>query len=139
MISDKGLEKLREQIAAWPMAQRFTAQRLIEEYLRDREDLRAYQATGLTPESVEALKLSAMGKAIAEVKEFNGLLIDRLRELAADDKDGHVAVTRCKDCKYGAPWCRDEYACGHPEYELCEGVRGYPGDYFCAYGEPKGE
>ena len=96
MISDKELEKLREQIAAWPMAQRFTAQRLIEEYLRDREDLRVYQATGLTPESVEALKLSAMGKAIAEVKEFNGLPVDHLRKLEEADKDGRVVVLPCK-------------------------------------------
>lgn len=139
MVSDEELKKLQEQIAAWPMAQRFTAQRLIEEYLRNRENLRAYQATGLTPESVEALKLSAMGKAIAEVKEFNGLLIDRLRELAAAGKDGCVAVTRCKDCKYGVADCCGEYVCGHPEYELCEGVWSYPADYFCAYGEPKGE
>lgn len=96
MISDEKLKKLQEQIAAWPMAQRFTAQRLIEEYLRNREDLRTYQATGLTPEGVEALKLSTMGKAIADVKEFNGLLIDRLRELAAADKEGRVVVLPCK-------------------------------------------
>lgn len=48
-----------------------------------------------------------------------------------------VVVTRCKDCKYGVADCCGEYVCGHPEYELCEGVWCYPGDYFCAYGEPK--
>lgn len=58
--------------------------------------LKAYEDTGLTPESVEALKLSIMGKAISEIKEFNGLPIDRLRELAEADKDGRVVVLPCK-------------------------------------------
>lgn len=54
--------------------------------------LAAYEDTGMTPESVEALKLSMMGKAIAEIKEFNGLPVDRLRELAEADKDGRLVV-----------------------------------------------
>nr|DAO61418.1 MAG TPA: hypothetical protein [Caudoviricetes sp.] len=54
--------------------------------------LAAYEDTGLEPESVEALKLSMMGKAISEIAEFNGLSIDRLRELAEANKDGRVAV-----------------------------------------------
>lgn len=58
--------------------------------------LAAYEDTGLTPGSVEALKLSMMGKAISEIAEFNGLPIDRLRELAEADKDGRVAVLPCK-------------------------------------------
>lgn len=62
--------------------------------------LAAYEDTGLTPESVEALKLSMMGKAISEIKEFNGLPIDRLRELAEADKEGRVVVL---PCKVGAP------------------------------------
>ena len=57
--------------------------------------LAAYEDTGLQPESVEALKLSMMGKAISEITEFNGLPIDRLRELAEADKDGRVAVLPC--------------------------------------------
>ena len=60
------------------------------------ERLAAYEDTGLTPESVEALKLSMMGKAIAEIKEFNGLPVDRLRELAEADKDGRLVVLPCK-------------------------------------------
>lgn len=65
--------------------------------------LKDYEDTGLTPESVEALKLSIMGKAISEIKEFNGLPIDRLRELAEADKDGRVVVLPCKvgDVVYG--------------------------------------
>lgn len=58
--------------------------------------LAPYEDTGLTPESVEALKLSMMGKAITEIKEFNGLPVDRLRELAEADKDGRLAVLPCK-------------------------------------------
>lgn len=52
--------------------------------------LAAYEDTGLYPESVEALKLSMMGKAISEITEFDGLPIDRLRELAEADKDGRL-------------------------------------------------
>lgn len=56
------------------------------------ERLAAYEDTGLYPESVEALKLSMMGKAISEITEFDGLPIDRLRELAEADKEGRVVV-----------------------------------------------
>lgn len=58
--------------------------------------LKAYEDTGMYPESVEALKLSMMGKAISEITEFNGLPIDRLRELAEADKDGRVVVLPCR-------------------------------------------
>lgn len=58
--------------------------------------LAAYEDTGLYPESVEALKLSMMGKAISEITEFDGLPIDRLRELSEADKDGRVVVLPCK-------------------------------------------
>lgn len=58
--------------------------------------LAAYEDTGLYPESVEALKLSMMGKEISEITEFDGLPIDRLRELAEADKDGRVVVLPCK-------------------------------------------
>lgn len=54
--------------------------------------LAAYEDTGLYPESVEAIKLSMMGKAISEITEFDGLPIDRLRELAEADKDGRLVV-----------------------------------------------
>lgn len=54
--------------------------------------LAAYEDTGLHPESVEALKLSMMGKAISEITEFDGLTIDRLRELADADKDRRLVL-----------------------------------------------
>lgn len=60
----------------------------VERFLR----LAAYEDTGLEPESVESLKLSMMGKAISEITEFNGLPIDRLRELAEADKAGRLVV-----------------------------------------------
>lgn len=59
------------------------------------ERLREYEDTGLYPESVEALKLSMMGKAISEITEFDGLPIDRLRELAEADKDGRALILPC--------------------------------------------
>ena len=63
-------------------------------YCRNRlkNRLAAYEDTGLEPESVEALKLSMIGKAISEITEFDGLPIDRLRELAEADKDGRMVV-----------------------------------------------
>ena len=60
------------------------------------ERLKAYEDTWLEPESVEALKLSMMGKTIAEIKEFSGLPVDRLRKLAEADEDGRVVVLPCK-------------------------------------------
>ena len=67
--------------------------------------LKAYEDTGMYPESVEALKLSMMGKAISEITEFNGLPIDRLRELTEADKDGRVVVL---PCKAGERWTDDD-------------------------------
>lgn len=58
--------------------------------------LAAYEDTGLEPEAVEHLKLASMGKAIAEIKEFEGLPIDRLRELAQADREGRCVVLPCK-------------------------------------------
>ena len=93
MVSDEALKKLQEQIAAWPMAQRFVVQQLIEEYLRNREDVRAYEATGLTAEEVPTL-----------VKDWNDLCtivgecggITRVKALAEADKDGRLVVLPCK-------------------------------------------
>ena len=67
--------------------------------------LAAYEDTGLYPESVEALKLSMMGKEISEITEFDGLPIDRLRELAEADKDGRVVVL---PCKVGERWADED-------------------------------
>lgn len=68
------------------------------EYSGDWVDrLAAYEETGLKPEAVEHLKLASMGKAIAEIKEFEGVPIDRLRKLAQAEKTGQLVVLPCKD------------------------------------------
>ena len=109
------------------------------------ERLAAYEDTGLEPESVEALKLSMMGKAISEITEFDGLSIDRLRELAEADKDGRVVVLPCKvgDTLWGtgrdnvpremeleAP---DIRAVCTDEDNLCMSTCNRKPDGFCAY------
>ena len=67
--------------------------------------LAAYEDTGLYPESVEALKLSMMGKAISEITEFDGLPIDRIRELAEAEKDRRLVML---PCKVGERWADED-------------------------------
>ena len=87
MVSDEALKKLQEQIAAWPMERRFVVQQLIRDYLRNREDMRAYEATGLTPRGVEILKeekLSSDGMILIGrlmSKKLHEIGCERLREL----------------------------------------------------------
>ena len=96
MVSDEALKKLQEQIAAWPMAQRFVVQQLIRDYLRDREDLRAYEATRLTPERcAEFARAEAEGRYIV-MRDAEQEGVARLRELAEADKDGRLVVLPCK-------------------------------------------
>ena len=94
MVSDEALKKLQEQIAAWPIAHRFTVQRLIESYLRDRQELRAYQSTGLTPEEVlpkeKADEIALKLMRLADLESICSYT--RLRDLAEADKDGRVVV-----------------------------------------------
>ena len=96
MVSDEALKKLQEQIAAWPMTQRFVVQQLIEDYRMDREDLRAYKATGLTPEEVERSKLEIEAGCVKAIARTYGIDINRLRKLAEADRDGRVVVPPCK-------------------------------------------
>lgn len=60
------------------------------------ERLAAYEDTGLTPEEVAAAKMALMGKTLAEITEFEGVPIARLRALAEADKDGRCVVLPCK-------------------------------------------
>lgn len=60
------------------------------------ERLKAYEDTKRTPEQIEALEAAIMGKAVAQITEFEGLPIARLRELAVADKDGRCVVPPCK-------------------------------------------
>lgn len=98
MVSDEALKKLQEQIAAWPMTQRFVVQQLIEDYRRNREDLRAYKATGLTPEEVLPKdKADEIALKLMRLADLESLCsYDRLRELAEADKNGRVVVPPCK-------------------------------------------
>lgn len=96
MVSDEALKKLQEQIAAWPMTQRFVVQQLIEDYRRNREDLRAYKATGLTPAEVERSKLEIEAGCVKAIARTYGIDINRLQKLAEADKDGRLVVLPCK-------------------------------------------
>lgn len=88
MVSEEALKKLQEQIAAWPMTQRFVVQQLIEDYRRNREDLRAYEETGLTPELVQETA------ELAIWVHDNG--IEKIKEWIKADKDGRLMVLPCK-------------------------------------------
>ena len=94
MVSGEALKKLQEQIAAWPMTQRFVVQQLIEDYRRNREDLRAYKATGLTPEEVlpkdKADEIALKLMRLADLESICSYT--RLRELAEADRDGRLVV-----------------------------------------------
>lgn len=100
MVSDDTLKKLQEQIAAWPMTQRFVVQQLIRDYLRDREDLRAYKDTGLTPEEAKRMSNILMDVGIDYNCSWeyvkNCLPDTRLRELAEADKGGRAVVLPAK-------------------------------------------
>ena len=50
-----------------------------------------------TPEKAERVKLAFMGKAVYEIKEFNGVPIKRLIELAEAEKDGRVLILPPED------------------------------------------
>ena len=94
MISNEALTKLQEQIAAWPMTQRFVVQQLIEDYRRNREDLRAYEATGFEPEEVLPKdKADEIALKLMRLADLESLCnYTRLRELAEADKDGRPVV-----------------------------------------------
>ena len=69
------------------------------------ERLKQYEDTKRTPEQIEALEAAIMGKAVAQITEFEGLPIARLRELAVADKDGRVVVL---PCKVGERWTDED-------------------------------
>lgn len=94
MVSDEALKKLQEQIAAWPMTQRFVVQQLIEDYRRNREDLRAYKDTKLTPEEVSTL-IKDFSDLCTIVGECGG--ISRVRALDKADKDGRLVLLPFSD------------------------------------------
>lgn len=91
MVSGEALKKLQEQIAAWPMTQRFVVQQLIEDYSNIRKDLLAYKDTGLTPEQCENAKVIIEAAFSDDTSKA-----ERIRELLKADKNGRLAVLPCK-------------------------------------------
>lgn len=118
MVSDEALKKLQEQIAAWPITQRFVVQQLILDYLRNREDLRAYEDTGLTPEEFQSYAVF-LQDLIGNQKASEAL--DRFRWLAEADKDGRVVVL---PCKVGDTVYFRTYDCCSWEIYRCRAVTG---------------
>lgn len=57
-----------------------------------RHRLSAYEDTRLEPEEVNRCKLTLMGKSLAEITEFDGMAINRLKDLATADKQGRLVV-----------------------------------------------
>lgn len=64
------------------------------DYIAAARRLAEYEDTGLTPDEVEYLKVYEMGKAIANITEFDGVPIQRLKELATAEKSGDVMTAR---------------------------------------------
>lgn len=91
MVSDEALKKLQEQIAAWPMTQRFVVQQLIEDYSNIRKDLLAYEDTGLMPKQCENAKVIIEAAFSDDTSKA-----ERIRELLKADKDGRVVVLPVK-------------------------------------------
>lgn len=60
--------------------------------------LAAYEDTGLEPEEVVQTKLALMGKVLAEIKEFDGVPVNRMIELAQAEKEGRLVIL--PDTKY---------------------------------------
>ena len=91
MVSGEALKKLQEQIAAWPMTQRFVVQQLIEDYSNIRKALLAYENTGLTSEQCENAKVIIEAAFSDDTSKA-----ERIRELLKADKDGRLVVRPCK-------------------------------------------
>lgn len=91
MVSGEALKKLQEQIAAWPMTQRFVVRQLIEDYSNIRKALLAYENTGLTPEQCENAKVIIEAAFSDDTSKA-----ERIRELLKADKDGRLVVRPCK-------------------------------------------
>ena len=83
--------------------------------------LAAYEDTGLEPEAVEHLKLASMGRAVAEITEFEGIPIDRLRELGQADREGRCVVLPCK--KGDTVWRIVHDAAPHITKDRCTDIK----------------
>lgn len=59
--------------------------------------LAAYEDTGLEPEEVEACKVALMGKSLTEIKEIEGISVERMKDLAKAEAEGRLLVLPCGD------------------------------------------
>lgn len=72
-----------------------------------------YEDTGLTPDEIERSKMEIEAGCVKAVARTYGVDINRLREMAAADRDGRVVILPCKPgtpvhmtfC--GEVWCED--------------------------------
>lgn len=53
--------------------------------------LAAYEDIGLTPKEIVAMKNAFMGRELAKITEFDGIPIDRLKELALAEREWRLA------------------------------------------------
>ncbi len=60
-----------------------------------RARLAAYEGTGLEPDEAEACKVALMGKSLAEIKEIEGISVERMKDLAKAEADGRLLVLPC--------------------------------------------
>lgn len=58
--------------------------------------LAAYEDTSLSPEQVRCMRDAFMGKCIAEISEFDGISIARLKELVEADRGGRCKILPVK-------------------------------------------
>lgn len=67
--------------------------------------LAAYEDSNLKPETVQVV-VRALGKALSELVEFDGMTMERLKEVLDAEKDGRLVVLPCKvwDTVYLTRW-----------------------------------
>lgn len=58
--------------------------------------LKAYEETGLTPEEITKIGMETEAGCVRAIARMYGVNTNRLRELAAADKDGRVVVLPCR-------------------------------------------
>lgn len=58
--------------------------------------LAAYEDTGLEPDEAEACKVALMGKSLTEIKEIEGISVERMKDLAKAEAEGRLLVLPCK-------------------------------------------
>lgn len=95
----------------------FTTMRRMPEII---SRLAAYEDTGLEPDEVSYLKDYAVAKAVAEVKEFNGVTIDALISMAAAAKEDRLLVL---PCAIGTPVWVHEILCSAGKLLTYEGCK----------------